>query len=89
MGIKEAHRHDDGTVCFAVRSIHPLTKQGVFLFGGEVLTGGFMGYCGQWKFFEPGTGKEVASMRGGPFGRDDIVEAMRVGNLVEDPDCVP
>lgn len=88
MTIREVHTHDD-KICYEVRRPSVLkgeyARTGLFAFGTRLLTGGFVGYTGHWYFYDPKSGKQVASIH--DRLNSDMVETMRIANLEEDPDC--
>ena len=95
MGIRLDHDHGRKQ-CYVTRSRHTLTKKGIFVLGEREVTGAYMGYSGSWYFWDPATGEEVATIRSRFWDSkkqvmvdlNDMVEAMRIGDLIEDPDCV-
>lgn len=95
MSVRLDHKHGDKE-CFVIRSHHPLTKQGIFLLGGNRVTGAYMGYTGSWYFWHPESGEQIAQINSRFWNKQtremvdltSMVEAMRVTDLVPDPDCL-
>jgi hypothetical protein len=89
VGIREAHTHPGGKVCYRVSDRHEqrLTEAGIFIVNGQELLAAFQGYTGSWYAFDPKTGKQIATFRRDFFTK--FIAPFRIGDLVKDPDCVP
>ncbi len=90
--IKKSHTHEDGKVCFIVRSNRELKNVAVFrtvdpiTFKPTIFVAAYMGYTGSWYAWDPDTGEELAR-----FSKDFFkahIANLNVGTLEIDPECV-